>query len=246
MCTVSFVCVDNSVIITSNRDENIQRQNAAAPAFHQLNNKKIIFPKDAKAGGTWFAACSNGTVIVLLNGAFIKHIPAPAYRKSRGLILLDIIAADEPGIYFKQVCLENIEPFTAVLFQQGSLHELRWDGDKKHDKPLNIRGNYIWSSSTLYTTTIIERREKLFAQFISNGVNKTPGLVHDLHRSDDGDPGNGFIINGETGMKTFSITQAVIRPGNLHFLHDDLLHGKRYEESIDIPETSNNIIREEI
>ena len=73
MCTVSFVSVNGHIIITSNRDENIQRPTAAAPDFEMQGQKKIIFPKDAKAGGTWFAACSNGAVAVLLNGAFEKH-----------------------------------------------------------------------------------------------------------------------------------------------------------------------------
>ena len=71
--------------------ENIQRENAAAPDFHILPNKKIIFPKDAKAGGTWFAAADTGVIAVLLNGAFKKHIAQPPYRKSRGLILLEIM-----------------------------------------------------------------------------------------------------------------------------------------------------------
>lgn len=245
MCTVSFVSVHDSVIITSNRDENIQRQNAAAPAFHLLNNKKIIFPKDAKAGGTWFAACSNGTTGVLLNGAFVKHIPAPPYRKSRGLVLLDIIAADEPANFFTKIDLDNIEPFTLVLFQLHNLFELRWDGNKKHTSLLNVSRNYIWSSSTLYAEAVITEREKLFNQFISNEKDKTPEGVHDFHITDNGDSENGFVINRQTGMKTFSITQVVVKPGRIDFLHDDLLHAKRYTETIDLPETFNNTIREE-
>lgn len=234
------------MVITSNRDENIQRQNAAAPAFHLINNKKIVYPKDAKAGGTWFAAHNDGTVAVLLNGAFEKHDPAPPYRKSRGLILLDIIAADDPALFFKQIDLDKIEPFTLILFHTGSLYELRWDGINKHNRSLNTQVNYIWSSSTLYTGEVIKKREQLFKEFTAGNKNIAPENIHDFHRSDDSDSENGFIINRASGMKTFSITQAVIKPGNLHFLHDDLLHGKRYGESIDIPETSNNIIREEI
>ncbi len=246
MCTVSFVSVNNSIIITSNRDENIQRQNAAAPAFHQLNHKKIIYPKDAKAGGTWFAASSDSTVAVLLNGAFVKHIPAPPYQKSRGLILLDIIAADKPADFFKEIDLHNIEPFTVILWQPGNLYELRWDGNKKYTSSLNISGNYIWSSSTLYTEEIIAKREQLFSDFIANEEHKTPELIHDFHRSDNGDSENGFVINRQTGMKTFSITQVIIKPGKVDFLHDDLLHGKLFHETIDIPETLNKTIREEI
>ena len=234
MCTVSFVPVNNAVIITSNRDEHIQRQHAAAPAFHVLNNKKVIFPKDQQAGGTWFAACDNGVVAVLLNGAFVKHTSKPPYRKSRGLILLEVIEADDPFVFFKTLDLENIEPFTMVLFQYGNLYELRWDGNNKHDRSLDVSGNYIWSSSTLYTEDVIKNRERIFEQFIQTEKNITPQLVRDLHGDDHADGENGFVINLPTGMKTFSITQAVVAPGSIHFLHNDLLQHRQFEEHIHI------------
>ncbi len=234
MCTVSFVRVHDAIIITSNRDEHIQRENAAAPAFHQLQNKKIIFPKDAKAGGTWFAAGDSGVVAVLLNGAFKKHIAQPPYIKSRGLILLEIIEADEPLPFFKILDLDNIEPFTIVLYQPGLLHELRWDGNNKHEKALDITGNYIWSSSTLYTDEVIEHRENQFHRFIHSAAGITAATVHDFHASNNGDAENGFVISRQTGMKTFSITQAVVQTDVVKFLHADLLQQKCYTETLHI------------
>jgi hypothetical protein len=234
MCTVSFVSVNDAVIITSNRDEHIQRETAAAPGFHSLKNKKVIFPKDAKAGGTWFAAGDDGVVAVLLNGAFIKHIATPPYRKSRGLILLEIIEAGDPFAFFTELDLEHIEPFTVILYQSGSLHELRWDGNKKYEKLLHNSGNYIWSSSTLYTADVIELRKNLFDGFINTGKTITADLVHDFHAYNHGDDENGFIINRQTGMKTFSITQAVVKPNAIHFLHTDLLQHAQFEETMHI------------
>jgi uncharacterized protein with NRDE domain len=232
MCTVSFVRVNDAVIITSNRDEHIQRENAAAPGFHQLQNKKVIFPKDIKAGGTWFAAADNGVVAVLLNGAFKKHIAQPPYRKSRGLILLEIIEADEPLSFFKILNLDNVEAFTVVLYQPGFLHELRWDGNDKHEKALDITGNYIWSSATLYTDEIIEHRENLFGRFIHSADVITAATVHDFHASNNGDAENGFVISRQTGMQTFSITQAVVQNDAVNFLHADLLQEKNYTETM--------------
>ena len=234
MCTVSYVRVNDAVIITSNRDEHIQRENAAAPGFHQLQNKKVIFPKDARAGGTWFAAGDNGVVAVLLNGAFNKHVATPPYRKSRGLILLEIIEADEPHSFFKAVKLDDIEPFTVVLYQPGVLHELRWDGNNKHEKLLDITGNYIWSSATLYTDEVIARRENLFDRFIHSTAGITAATIHDFHASNNGDAENGFVISRQTGMKTFSITQAVVQSDVVNFSHDDLLLQKCYIETMHI------------
>jgi len=74
----------------------------------------------------------------LLNGAFKKHIAQPPYRKSRGLVLLEIVEADEPQSFFKQLDLFDIEPFTVVLHQPGLLHEFRWDGKDKHSTLLDI------------------------------------------------------------------------------------------------------------
>lgn len=241
MCTVSFVRVNDSIIITSNRDEHTGRENAAEPAFHTLPGKKIIFPKDARAGGTWFAAADNGVVAVLLNGAFKKHVGQPTYRKSRGLILLEIIEADQSLSFFKTLNLYNIEPFTVVLYQYNLLYELRWDGIGKHEKQLDSGGNYIWSSSTLYSDEIIERREKLFQQFIQLPAGITATGIHDFHASNNGDNENGFIIDRQTGMKTFSITQAVVNDDAINFLHSDLLQKKQYSQTLPINQAAITI-----
>ncbi len=234
MCTVSFVRTNDSVIITSNRDEHIGRENAAAPDFHNLPNKKIIFPKDARAGGTWFAVADNATVAVLLNGAFEKHIAKPPYRKSRGLILLEIIESDQPLLFFNNLNLDNIEPFTIVLYQPALLYELRWDGITKYEKQLDISGNYIWSSSTLYSDEIINHRENLFQQFLHSPDGITVAGIRNFHSNNNGDAENGFIIDRQTGMKTFSITQVVVNYEAVNFLHSDLLLEKQYSETLPI------------
>ena len=65
MCTVSFVSSKDKIIITSNRDEKIVRPSAIPPQNYILNGKNIIYPKDPKAGGTWFVVDEKGTVLVL-------------------------------------------------------------------------------------------------------------------------------------------------------------------------------------
>ena len=222
----------DSVIITSNRDEHKNRETAAAPAFHLFTNKKIIFPKDAKAGGTWFAAADNGAVAVLLNGAFVKHVARPPYRKSRGLVLLDIVEADDPFLFFKAIDLDNIEPFTVILYQGGTLYELRWDGNSKHEKLPDSSGNHIWSSATLYSDEVIRVRKNLFEQFIQTEKNLTAEAINNFHGYNHGDAENGFIINRQTGIKTFSITQAVVKKDAVTFLHTDLLTHQQFAETL--------------
>ncbi|HQW92421.1 MAG TPA: NRDE family protein [Ferruginibacter sp.] len=241
MCTVSFVSANGKKIITSNRDEHLQRETASAPEFVQLENTKIIFPKDAKAGGTWFAASDSGMVAVLLNGAFVKHIVKPPYRKSRGLVLLDIIASEEPVSFFSKDNLEGIEPFTVILYQPRQLYELRWDGNKTYERSLDISGNYIWSSATLYTDEVIEQRRSLFNSFIEKKESLSAGSVFDFHNNNHDDVENGFIINRKTGMKTFSITQAIAEQEQICFLHNDLLQHQNFEATMQVDKSLINL-----
>ncbi|MBK8610494.1 MAG: NRDE family protein [Chitinophagaceae bacterium] len=234
MCTVSFLRVNESVIITSNRDEHRDRENSAAPAVYNHSGMKMIYPKDAKAGGTWFVAGEQGTVAVLLNGAFESHIARPPYRKSRGLILLEIAGANQPVLFFSEMNLNGIEPFTVVLFQSGELHELRWDGNARYNRKLNEYENHIWASATLYSPDVIEHRKKLFEQFIHSPMEITVSRVYDFHANNHGDDENGFIINRQTGMKTFSITQAIIDPETIAFTHADLLQDKQFAETMPV------------
>ena len=71
MCTVSFISTGDQYVITSNRDEHISRPLALQPQEETIGSVKVLFPRDPKAGGTWFALNEKGAVAVLLNGGFI-------------------------------------------------------------------------------------------------------------------------------------------------------------------------------
>lgn len=228
MCTVSFISRNNSYFITSNRDEHISRPNAFEPKEEIINSVKVLFPKDPKAGGTWFALNEYGIVTVLLNGAFERHESAGNYAKSRGVVLLEVISAPNPMLFIEEMDLNNIEPFTLVLFDGTKLIELRWDGKQKHMKPLNKNEDHIWSSATLYDEVVIQQRSSLFADFIGNNNTITASDVVDFHSNNHEDYENGFIINRDTGLKTFSVTQAVLGMEESVLKHFDLLNNKKH------------------
>jgi len=165
MCTVSFVSSNGKAILTHNRDEKVARQSAIEPQKYFINQKNIYFPKDQKAGGTWYAVSENGTVLVLLNGADEKHQLKPSYRKSRGLIVLDLISSNSPILAWNSIDLSAIEPFTIVLFQDKKLYQLRWNEIEKTTLNLDSNQSYIWSSSTLYPKKI-RGKEKNYFRFL--------------------------------------------------------------------------------
>ncbi len=204
---MSIIPVGESIFITSNRDEKTWRSAAMPPACYNMKTGMVCYPKDGDAGGTWFAVHENGNVLVFLNGAFQKHIPRPAYRKSRGLILLDLIDQDIPHGHFSRIDLSGIEPFTAVLWQCGNLFVLRWDGARKYEEKLDHRIPQIWSSVTLYDETVIHKRRKWFTDWLQR--NPAPGqedIMHFHRFTGDGDRNNDLFMNREGIVSTVSIT----------------------------------------
>ena len=85
MCTVTFIPTKEKYFITSNRDEkNIRKQGYCPCRILRSIKRKLIFPKDGDAGGTWIALHENGNAAVLLNGAFEKHISDAALSQKPG------------------------------------------------------------------------------------------------------------------------------------------------------------------
>ena len=224
MCTVTFLPLADTFVFTSNRDESIERPLALAPAIELMGGKRLLFPKDPGAGGTWFATAEDGTIGVLLNGAFVRHTRLDHYRKSRGLVLLDIISNVDPLVDLYGYDLNEIEPFTVILFSEKILFEFRWDGETKHFEELDMKKPHIYSSATLYEPRIIAEREQWFDEFLHDQREKTPESIRAFHSSAGrGDAQNGLIINRGGVLRTQCITQAVWRAGDIDFYHHDLI-----------------------
>ncbi len=232
MCTVSFVASHGKTIITSNRDEQVARPGAIPPQSYTISHKNIYFPKDPKAGGTWYAVTEDGTVLVLLNGAAEKHQLKPSYRKSRGLIVLDIISTDSPLMTWKNIDLDGIEPFTLVLFEDKKLYQLRWDETQKESLELDATQNHIWSSSTLYAPEIRKERAAWFATFLDTkpAVNAEE-MLHFHRYTETGNSEHGLVINRNDFLKTLSITQTVIEDNKVVLSHYDLQQEEKFINS---------------
>ncbi|RZJ68933.1 NRDE family protein [Flavobacterium sp.] len=224
MCTVTFVASRQQTIITSNRDEQVSRP-SIDPAVYEINGKELFFPKDPRAGGTWFASDKSANVLVLLNGAFDTHEHRPPYRRSRGLIVLDLLSCESAIENWSAINLTEVEPFTIVLFENRHLYELRWDGNLKFRKDLASNENHIWSSATLYPKEIRDRREKWFSEFLSKNPNPSPQDMLGFHRyTKNSDSQNGLVIDRKgISLQTLSITQAAIDGHSIQFQHSNLV-----------------------
>jgi hypothetical protein len=227
MCTVTYIPSTTGFYLTSNRDEKKVRLKAETPRWYSFASGQLMFPKDGTAGGTWMALHENGNAMVLLNGGFTNHHPAPVYRKSRGLIFLDIFDHPQPIAAFEQINLQKIEPFTLVIRQQQYLFEAVWDGEEKVLTECDVLQPRIWSSATLYPPDVVARRKEWFEAFIrNNGTVDDNHILNFHHFAGDGDKTNDVLMNRNDEMFTVSISMLNRNKLDSSFQYFDLRNGE--------------------
>ncbi len=228
MCTVIFIPGRNKFQFASLRDENPLRPKAIEPTLHTTATASFIAPIDALAGGTWAGLNQFNNVIVLLNGAHTKHIRQPYYRKSRGLVVLALLASELPVIDWTLMDLEGTEPFTLVVGSEWNLFELVWDGQHKTKTLLDITKPHIWSSATLYNAQAKAYRSEQFHQWVNNRPMVNRQSLLDFFRTYQ-DAENGFLMDRNGLIKTLSYSFIEMNKDkrgrySYHDLATDLLH----------------------
>jgi len=205
MCTVVFIPGKECNYLASLRDENPHRPEAQTPAILGSNEIKYLAPIDALAGGTWIGANELGAVIILLNGGLENHERKNQYAKSRGLIVTELLQSDVPIIDWSLMDMQNIEPYTLIVWFDSTLFQLVWDGEKKHRLILEADRPHIWSSATLYDAAAKAKREELFQNWIALDppVSKV-SLLSFFKQFDDSE--NGFMVNRNGNLQTLSYT----------------------------------------
>jgi len=235
MCTVTFIPSGNHFFFTSSRDERAERDPAIFPAIHEIGGQRLLFPMDLPLGGTWIAVHETGNIGVLLNGGIRAHVSNPPYRKSRGLVLLDLMSHFSPVEAFNECDFNGIEAFTVVLFENLKLYCVKWDGARKWVELLNFRKPHIWSSVTLYTPDIIQKREGWFSEWLLKNQNPSVADIIRFHmQGGDGDPANDLLMNREDRLFTNSISSIRLSQDMAAFRYLDLRNGKKANQFLPI------------
>jgi uncharacterized protein with NRDE domain len=222
MCTVAFIPTQKKIHFASLRDENPTRATANVPTvIYDGRNTKYIAPIDPVGNGTWVGINEYGNVIVLLNGGFENHQKKTTYARSRGSIVSELLADTMPVIEWNLMDLENIEPFTLIVWSEEKLFQLVWDGMQKHRFNLPKDKVHIWSSSTLYDTEAKIYRQKLFTQWIKEKqLIEQSSLLKFFYTHTD--TNNGFIMSRDEKIKTLSYTFISLAGSKAHVHYQDL------------------------
>ena len=204
MCTVVYIPNKKGTsYFASLRDESPLRPKASVPKVNDENEIKFLSPVDAYAGGTWMGVNDFNNVIILLNGAFENHTRKGFYRKSRGLIVRELLSTEVPVVDWNLMSLTDIEPFTLIVFSDNNLFQLVWDGINKTRILLDAAISHIFSSSTLYSNKAKGFRKDMFDNWIAMNPPISKLSLLNFFKSLN-DKENGFIIDRSATMKTIS------------------------------------------
>jgi uncharacterized protein with NRDE domain len=234
MCTISIVPCGKNLTFTFNRDEHPIRKTPEYLTTLKLKHKTIYFAKDVKANGSWFVVDDKGNIAMLFNGAFNKHIKEEQYKKSRGLILLEIFSSKNCLQHFNEYDFTSIEPFSIILYENKNLSRLVWDGNKKELFKLDKLENHIFSSCTIYTKDIQQARKDWLQAFLELNNTNAENIFsfHSTYKNKDKE--NGLVVKRNDILQTLSISQAIIEEGCVYLKHKDLLENKIFTEKISL------------
>jgi hypothetical protein len=211
MCTVTFLPLSNDdFVLTSSRDVGFKREKSDTPRYYEENGVSLCYPKDGKAGGTWIGTSRNNRLICLLNGGYKNHKRKDAYEKSRGLIVKELLLAEDFESKCMEIDLAGIEPFTLVVVawkEKLGLSEFIWDGKQRHFKKM-VPGPFIWSSSTLYDDDMKNMRQHWFNQWLDKKDISKESILNFHKTAGIGSPEIDVFMRREK-VGTVSITQVL-------------------------------------
>jgi len=194
------------------------------------NNGNILYyPKDADSNGTWFIADKKGNAGVLLNGAAVKHESKLPYKHSRGLVLTRIFNEHNALNALRDMDLDGVEPFTVILFEQGSLYQCRWNGSDLAIAVKNAILPHIWSSVTLYDADMIAEREQWFTAWLHQQQSiYQQNIIHFHATAGKGNNEYGLLMNRAGALFTVSITSLVINKSAAALHYSDMIAGEQH------------------
>ncbi len=223
MCTVTiFSKGDNDFVLTSNRDEAPNRT-ALNPDFYTINNTKMLLPKDELSGGSWIGVSDKNRLICLLNGGFVIHKRQEQYKLSRGIVVSDLLAAEDIEASVETYNFNEIEPFTIVIADWNitlQFYELVWNGVEKYFTKLPLEPK-IWSSTTLYSEDKKQTRLQWFNTFRSEKQLTRESALEFHKTAGEGNLDFGVVMN-RGHVKTTSITQVEKNKDDLSMRFENL------------------------
>tara|TARA_R110002072_G_scaffold48099_1_gene131578 strand:- start:239 stop:949 length:711 start_codon:yes stop_codon:yes gene_type:complete len=224
MCTLSYIPVEQGYIFTHNRDERSDRLSSQNIIGEKVANRKVYFPKDLEANGTWIAHSPKFRSACILNGGEKAYKRRASYPKSRGIMVLESFEANSIEDFYNHYNFKDLEPFTLILKEEAKLSAIVHDEDETQLKIFNPNQKQIWSSTKLYSSEVRKKREEWFEAWLKKNPELKPENISAFHQSaGDGNKESDLIMSRWGILKTVSISQIVSIKGGEEFNYWDFV-----------------------
>lgn len=233
MCTLTYIPTEDGYIFTHNRDERNNRPTAKKLQTKDLGKRTLYYPEDLEAHGSWIAFADDNTAACLLNGGSKTYVRKTPYRKSRGLVVLESFDFENPTEFYENYEFQGIEPFTLLIRHSSGLFQITHDLEGTTITDHNPDQTNIWSSTTLYTKKVRQKREKWFANWLAQSPDLNPANIQAFHNSaGDGDSENDLIMSRWGILQTLSITQIAVSANSALLTYRDFIQQSADQQEV--------------
>jgi len=170
MCTVTVVPHETGIRVMCNRDERRSRPAALPPQVHDLGERLAAFPVDPRGGGSWVGINDAGVVVTLLNVSGPSHGSSKEPRRSRGLIVREVLRCGSLSDVLDTVASLDaslFEMFRLVVMHRFTAVDATSDGVRTAiRRQITVDTPLLFTSSSLGDALVEAPRKQLFRRMV--------------------------------------------------------------------------------
>ncbi|MFO7565474.1 MAG: NRDE family protein [Enhygromyxa sp.] len=238
MCTIIAavrVWPTRPLVIAANRDELLDRPAGEARVWApgEAADRRVLAPRDLRAGGTWLGVNDAGLFVGITNR---RALPDPR-RRSRGELVFEALGAEDHRAARARIAAlsaRDYNPFH-LLFADRSGASVVWsDGERLHE--LELGPGVHWMTERSFGAAaserhgILEQRAEELASGTPPDVEGWRSILADHRPHDDGDDPPGRLCVGldsvcvhaspiKYGTRSSTLVELGEGPGDLRFFH---------------------------
>lgn len=213
MCTITWRAAPGLREIYFNRDELKTRAAALPPSIrHSTEGNEYIAPHDPDGGGTWLAVNDYGLIVAMLNLYPKNALAVWSPRRSRGLLVQDLMNCRNPievSTWLHEENLEYYRPFTLLAFHLDFPDPLWAEWKNPHfDLRRDASANMPITGSSYATSEVIASRKQRFKEMLENqGDGDEAEMLRSFHHDTQAlDPAHAVFME-RSDARTVSYTE---------------------------------------
>ena len=170
MCTVTVVPHEAGIRLMCNRDERRTRPAAIPPRVHELGGRLAAFPVDPQGGGSWVGVNDTDIVVALLNVHSARRRCTEEPRRSRGLIVRELLSCGSMAHVREAIASLNVgvfETFRLVIVHGLTVTVATHDGACTMTcRQISLDVPLLFTSSSLGDARVEAPRRRLFQRMV--------------------------------------------------------------------------------